>query len=85
MSMRADMKLADQYPEEMDEWAAAAYLGTVVTVIHRWQDDGAFGQWQDTPTGRQWRVRRAELDAWLAQQEGARHQRGQERQDGRHS
>lgn len=85
MSMRANMELTDQYSEEMDEWAAAAYLGTVVTDIYMWQDMSAFGHWQHTPTGRQWRVRRAELDAWLADQERAHQQRGQEPKDGRFS
>ena len=59
-------------PTNWTRSGAAAYLGTLITQIYRWQDAGAFGRWTDTPTGRPWRVSRADLDAWLAHQQAAR-------------
>ena len=79
--MDTHVRQADEYPDELDEAGAAAYLGTLITQIYRWQDAGAFGRWTDTPTGRPWRVSRADLDAWLAHQQAAQHRRPREDPD----
>lgn len=66
--MALHVKAAADYPDELTDLEAADYLGTFVSQIASWQAAGAFGHWIETPTGRQWRVRRADLDAWLDQQ-----------------
>jgi excisionase family DNA binding protein len=69
--MDAHLQASNTYPETMNEHEAAEYLGTFVTQIYRWQEAGAFGAWEATPHGSQWRVQRAELDAWLDRQAAA--------------
>lgn len=61
------------FPDDLTDAEAAEYLTAFITEIWDWRDAGAFGRWTDTPTGRQWRVQRAELDARLDAQATGHH------------
>lgn len=66
---------ATTFPDDLTDADAAEYLTAFMTEIWDWRDAGAFGRWTETPTGRQWRVQRAELDTWLDAQASAHHLR----------
>ena len=66
----------DTYPVELTLAEAADYLNVLVTHILLLCEGGEVGRVINTPTGPEWRIRRADLDAYIERQAGMHMQPG---------